>query len=267
MNLEFNVVWFALSFITYTLLRQPDEHTTSKLAERLDIERHEVNPTITWLAKRLGLKRTLLATWLVIGLALATADTYLEQTIPLTLPLFALIVGFAHVLAAANNTRVGYLLDSLGIEEFERQHDESMRELLRLSWKARIMLLFRSNTEAFLMSILALPLAIALGYSLVASNFFIVLYTPDKFLVLPITAALAFILALLLVYPAKIVGPIILAIRLAKNHPNEEESDAAAMRVASIELPVPLVEHALSEAIARGVDVVRITAPLTQNTE
>src|SRR3989442_11130688 len=123
MNLEFNVVWFALSFITYTLLRQPDEHTTSKLAERLDIERHEVNPTITWLAKRLGLKRTLLATWLVIGLALATADTYLEQTIPLTLPLFALIVGFAHVLAAANNTRVGYLLDSLGIEEFERQHD------------------------------------------------------------------------------------------------------------------------------------------------
>jgi len=43
---------FTQSFFVYSLLRYFDEKSTRKLAKRLDLQKHEVNPLLTFLARR-----------------------------------------------------------------------------------------------------------------------------------------------------------------------------------------------------------------------
>ncbi|HMB66855.1 MAG TPA: hypothetical protein VKM96_02775 [Candidatus Bathyarchaeia archaeon] len=65
---------FIESFAVYSLLRYLDVKSTKKLAQRLDLQKHEVNPLLTMLAKRWGINTAFRITWLVMasGIALPT---------------------------------------------------------------------------------------------------------------------------------------------------------------------------------------------------
>ncbi len=264
MNMIVFGLWFAESFCVYTFLRSFDVRSTAKLAERIDLQKHEINPTITWLATRLGLKNAFRVTWLVIGFGVATADAYINQGFTFGIPIYALIVGFAHVLAAAHNTRVSYVVDKIGVKEFEREHEEHMRELANLDWRQRIGLVARSDPTSILMLVLALPLAIALGYAMVATELFTIVALPEKLLIIPLNTAFCFVLAMVLIQPAFALGPLILSRRYSRQFEGRGAvEDGGESGSVHLELPVAVVAEALEAARTGGESVVKITVPIT----
>src|SRR5207245_7837743 len=98
---------FAESFTVYSLLRQFDVRSTRKLAERIDLQKHEVNPLLTFLTKRLSLNTAFRATWVLTASAIALSDTYLNTVVSWGVPAIAFIFGTIHLLAAASKTEPG----------------------------------------------------------------------------------------------------------------------------------------------------------------
>src|SRR2546427_10409445 len=88
---------FAESFILYSFLRYFDEKSTRKLAERLDLQKHEVNPFLTLLTRRWGLNKAFQTTWLLAATGIASADTFLGFTISWGIPAVALLFGTVHL--------------------------------------------------------------------------------------------------------------------------------------------------------------------------
>lgn len=256
--------WFLESFVVYTFLRRFDERSTEKLAGRLDLQKHEVNPTITWLSRRIGLKRAFLVTWLSIGFGVAFADATLNLRFPYGVPLFALIIGFSHVFAAANNTHVAYVVDRIGVKEFEREHEERMNELMKMGWKERLGAVFRGNPSAFILSAVAIPLVSFLSYALVATELFTVTVLHAVFLVILFNICFAFVISLILVQSAYVIGPLILAFRYGRSKKSNERSDIQpeSNSGVSIELPIVIVKDALNDAQSRGSNTVRISVRL-----
>src|SRR3989442_169658 len=84
---------FAQSFAVYSLLRYFDEKSTRTLAKRLDLQKHEVNPLLTFLARRWSLNAAFRTTWLVIASGIAAADTFLGITVSWGIPAVAFFFG------------------------------------------------------------------------------------------------------------------------------------------------------------------------------
>jgi hypothetical protein len=259
---------FALSFITYTVLRQFDERSTEQLAKVIDLQKHEVNPTITWLARRMDLKKAMRLTWLMIAIPVASADAYVNIGFPYGVPIFALVIGFGHVLAAANNKHVAYVVEKLGVEEFEREHDNRMRELANLRFWGKMRQIFRSDPASVLMLIAVVPLVAALGYSMVATELFTIATSPYKLLIMPINAALCFVIAMLVIQPAFALAPLIISRRYSRSKSPSNGRDASQPNATvSIEVPVSVVVKALESAQKDGGLVVKISIPVSEGGE
>jgi len=252
---------FILSFVTYSFLRQFDEKSTAELDKVIDLQKHEINPTITWLSARIGLKRAMRLTWIIIATGVATGDAYIATGFPYGVPILALIVGFGHVLAAASNKHVSYLVNKLGVEEFEREHDERMQELARVNFVGKLRLIYKANPTSILMLLVATPLVAALGYAMVATELFTVISVPFKFVVIPLNVAFCFIIATLVIQPAFAIGPLMLSRRYSKRHA-AVTADSAPSTV-SIQVPVTVVTAALESARKNGELSVRITIPIS----
>src|SRR5437016_14066056 len=67
---------FAESFVVYSLLRYPDEKSTKKLAQRVDLQKHEVNPLLTLLARKWSLNAAFRVTWVLTASIIAAVDTF-----------------------------------------------------------------------------------------------------------------------------------------------------------------------------------------------
>lgn len=262
MDIPYVAAIFVLSFLTYTILRQFDERSTENLAKVIDLQKHEVNPTITWLARRMGLKKAMRLTWLVIALSVATADAYVNSSFPYGVPIFALVIGFGHVLAAANNKHVSYVVQKLGVEEFEREHDRRMQELAELTFWGKMRQIFRSDPASVLMLVAVVPLVAAMGYAMVATELFTVVTSPYKLLIMPINAALCFVIAMLVIQPAFALAPLIIS-RRYKPSGNGAVDDAQGANSVSIEVPVQVVIKALESAQKNGESAVKITIPVS----
>ena len=263
MNPLLVVVVFALSFIIYTILRDFDVKSTLQLADIIDLQKHEVNPTITWLARRMDLKQAMRLTWFAIGIPVAAADAYVNQAFPYGVPIYALIFGFSHVLAAANNKRVAFAVSKMGVEEFEREHDQQMQEMAKLNLAGRLRLIFRSNPRSILMLVLALPLVAALGYAMVATELFTVVVSHDLLLVIPLNIAFCLIIATLIIEPAFALAPLILS-RRYRGSPTGgvSEGQAKPETTVNIQVPVSVVMQALEAARKNGEAAVKIAIPV-----
>jgi hypothetical protein len=253
---------FAESFLTYTLLRRLDERSTALLAERIDLQKHELNPTITRLAKKIGLKRAFIVTWLAIACSVATGDVWINQRFPYGIPVFALIVGFGHVLAWANNTRVANLVDRVGVDEFERDHDRRMRELASLGGWQRLKAVAKDDPGSFIMLVLALPMVAVLGYAMIATELFTRVITSDLYVVGLLNVAFCFLIALMSIQPAFALGPLILSRRYSGNKNGKDERNQPPSPTVHFDLPIGVVTQALDAARADGGSVVRISLPL-----
>ena len=254
---------FVLSIVNYSFLRQFDEKSTEELAKVLDLQKHEVNPTITWLSARIGLKRAMRVTWVIIATGVATGDAYIAMSFPYGVPILALVVGFGHVLAAASNKHVSYLVNKLGVEEFEREHEERMKELAGETFFGKLRLIYKANPTSILMLVVTTPLVLALGYAMVATELFTVIAVPFKYVVIPLNVAFCFIIAVLVIQPAFALGPLILSRRykassIEKGHDGVTPDQATV----SIEVPVPVVIQALEAAKKSGESAVRIAIPV-----
>ncbi len=254
---------FGLSFITYSVLRQFDEKSTADLAEVIDLQKHEVNPTITWLSARIGLKKAMRLTWIIIATGVATGDAYIATGFPYGVPILALIMGFGHVLAAASNKHVSYLVNKLGVEEFEREHDERMRELAGESLFGKLRLIYSANPTSILMLVVTTPLVAALGYAMVATELFTVIAVPFKYIIIPLNVAFCFIIAVLVIQPAFALGPLILSRRYGNMSAKvEQEGEAPSAPTVDIQVPVLVVVQALEAARKSGEAVVKIAIPI-----
>jgi hypothetical protein len=266
LNLLLGAAIGGLSFVTYTILREPDVRSTEDLAKVIDLQKHEVNPTIAWLAPRIGLPRAMRLTWSVIATLVAASDAYLNMNFPYGVPIFALVAGFGHILAAANNKHVAYVVQKMGAEEFEREHDERMRELAKLSLGGKLRLIYRSNPRSILMLILTLPLVAALGYAMVATELFTVVVSHDLLLVIPLNVAFSLIIATLVIEPAFALAPLILSRRYQTLTKDVRDEQAPSADTVNIQVPVPVVLQALEAAKRRGQAVVRIAIPISPST-
>jgi hypothetical protein len=259
------VVLFAESFLIYSFLRRFDERSTARLAAKIDLQKHEVNPTITWLAKKVGLRKAFLVTWLVIATGVATADVFINEGFPYGVPVFALIVGFGHILAAANNKHVSYLVDKFGPTEFERQHEENMRELSSLGFGGKLRLLFNRNPASLIMLVMAIPLLSIIGYAMVATELFTVVVNPMKLpvLVIPINVGFCFIVSFILIEFTLAIAPFILASRFSHSAgAGSPGSPATKPGTILFEVPVSVVEQALESARTDDSTVVKIAVPI-----
>jgi len=267
MDIPYVAAIFVLSFVTYTVLRQFDERSTEQLAEVIDLQKHEVNPTITWLARRMGLKKAMRLTWLIIAISVASADAYVNISFPYGVPIFALVIGFGHVLAAANNKHVAYVVDKIGVEEFEREHDKRMRELAKLPFWGKMRQISRSDPASVLMLVAVIPLVAALGYAMVATELFTVVTSPFKLLIMPINAALCFVIAMLVIQPAFALAPLIISRRYSGKSDGAESQANQSNSTVSIEVPVTVVVKALESAQKNGESAVKISIPVAASGE
>jgi hypothetical protein len=257
-------LWFIWSFSVYTSLRWFDERSTAKLAARIDLQKHEINPTITWLARRVGLKNAFRASWLVIGSCVAMVDAFINQIHTFGVPILALIVGFDHVLAAAHNNRLSYTVEKIGVEEFENEHELSMHELARFGWWQRIRLISKSEPAAILMLILAAPLVATLGYAMLATEAFTIIAFPEKLLFIPLNIALCFVIALVFIQPAPALGLLILSSRYAHQpHGQRRSRNSRGVETIRLELPIKVVAEALAAARRESADVVKMEIPIS----
>src|SRR6266702_8736923 len=90
-------VTFAVSFVTYSGLRHFDQGSTRLVAERVDIQKHEINPLLTRLARRWGLANAFRITWFMFATGVATMDALLNTLVSFGVPAVALLFGSVHV--------------------------------------------------------------------------------------------------------------------------------------------------------------------------
>lgn len=263
-NIVAFAVWFILSFVVYTSLRLFDERSTAKLAARIDFQKYEINPTITWLARRVGLKNALRVSWMIFGSCFAVVDALVSQIHTFGVPIFALIVGFGHVLAAIHNNRLFYTVEKIGVEEFENEHELSMGELARFGWWQRIRVISKSEPTAILMLILAAPLVLTLGYAMLATEAFTNVVFPGKFLFIPLNIAFCFVIALVIIQPAPALGLLVLSSRYAhQSHGQRQSRNSGRVITIRLELPIKVVAEALAAARTEGANLVKIEAPIS----
>ena len=263
------VLWFVYSFAVYTVLRQFDEISTRRLAEEIDLQRYEVNPTVVWLTKRLSLKQTFILTWLVIGVFVGVLDAVSEQLHAFGVPFFALIFGFSHIFAAAHNTKVYNQLKRMSLQEFEEIQTRRLQELSDATLLKRVKLVFSGNPVAFLVAVLAPFTLTGLFLSMAAANSLLDGHRQLVNYLLLINFTIPFIMAFIIVQISFVIGPFILSNRYYRNKQNGKVSKVPIQGMATsltLELSVAHIEEALNDARARGAETVKISAELPVGT-
>jgi len=257
------VLTAAESVVTYSILRLPDQASTAALAKRMDLQTHEINPILTFLARRYGLKRSFQITWIVFALGIALADVALNTVASFGIPVIALFFGTTHWLAAAHNVELDYNTEGLTPDEV-RDHDrEFVVKLRSLDWRGRLALLFKKDIFTVMAAVLCVivlvmvetaPLMGALtGHPSTTATIY--------------AGAVVLALGFLAYFPSVILGTLVWARRVSKVPSpagdanvirGEDGSPCTPSSGRYVEISVGVVEAALSEAKANGADTIRL---------
>jgi len=244
---------FAESFTVYSLLRQFDVRSTRKLAERIDLQKHEVNPLLTFLTKRLSLNTAFRATWVLTASAIALSDTYLNTVVSWGVPAIALLFGTIHLLAAASNMELEYRTRSMSPAEIEADTYEFAKQLSGLNWKGRLSLL--AERYAFNVVVTAISLVTIVGFEL-SDTISKLTHSSNSGAVMS-NAALLNMMALLFFFPTVFFGTLIWSRRLVKFY-DSGKLDPPQGHEYSIEIPIAVAEEALNLANSKQASTIRL---------
>src|SRR2546422_1132795 len=164
-NLTPSIITFVFSFFAYSMLRYLDQSSTKRLARRLDIQKHELNPLLTWLARKWGLDRAFWITYLVFAIGIAMVDVFLNTVATFGFPAAAYLFGLMHVLAAANNLELDYETRGMTKGQIESGTFGFVEELSGLSLRKGLSLLIEKYAFTFIAALLSFiaVVSIALG--------------------------------------------------------------------------------------------------------
>lgn len=254
---------FVESFVLYSLLRYFDVNSTKKLAERLDIQKHEINQLLTLLARRWGLGKAFRTTWILTASSIALADALLSGTVNWGVPVIALLTGTVHLLAAGSNTELEYRTRGMSREEIEAETYEFAKQLSELAWKGRLSLLTERYAFYFVVTIISLASILLSAFS----DSIAALTRSSNTGAAMSNMALVSTWALLLFFPAVFLGTILWSRRLVKFYNTGKLNGPADMGGQIVELPVSIVEQALSLAKSNQTSTISLQLNATRLTE
>ncbi len=252
---------FAESFVLYSLLRYFDVKSTRKLAERLDLQKHEANPLLTLLARRWGLERAFLTTWLVTASGIAVADTFLNITVSWGIPAIALLLGTSHLLAAASNMELEYRTRNMSREQIEAETFRLAEQLSGLDWKRRLS--FVTERSAFNAVVTAISLSIIFLYTL-SDQVATITRSLNAGAVMT-NMALVQVAALLLFFPAIFVGNVFWSRRLVKLYHSGGFEKPHETKQQYVDIPISIVEQALGLAKSNNATSIKLQLNSTES--
>jgi len=245
---------FTQSFSVYSLLRYFDEKSTRKLAKRLDLQKHEVNPLLTFLARTWSLNTAFRTTWLVIASGIAAADTFLGITVSWGIPAVAFFFGTVHILAAASNTQLDYRTKDMSREEIDAETYKFARSLSILDWKGRWTLFTGRYAFTFIVTIISL---IAIFLYLLSSTIASTTGFSNVGAAMSNMATVE-IGAILLFFPSVFFGTIAWSRRLTKSYRSGKLVEPTSSAAHYVEIPISIAEEALNIAKSKQASTIRL---------
>jgi hypothetical protein len=251
------VVAYLYSLAVYTCFQHLDILSTKLVLSKLDVEKHELNPLLVFLKKKVGIRAAFWVMWLLIANSIAAFDAFYIQTIfGFTLACF--FVGMFHLFAAFNNLQIYFETQFVGADNVERNTSFLIQELKKRSRSGKIVLLLKLNSFNLFLSIfgvatlvLSTRLLETLQFRFSAPISVFLLYFPPMM-----------ILALILFTPYKVLGMLFICKRrLDKPAPiSTADSDLQEHQAHTlVSLPVDILEAALKKAKANNAKHVQFS--------
>jgi hypothetical protein len=241
---------FLYSFLTYSVMRYVDVHSTKLCLAKLDPQMHEVNPVITRFLKRMSFNKTMILTWILFAIPTAVLDTYFILSIA-GFPLLCWIFGIFHLMAAANNYQLHFQIKLFGADTIKENTLRTIKMLEELPLRDKLTYLTKTNFFNIFLAAYSLVALVLLNYWInsveIAFRF-------------PIPVLLAFgpvimIADLILFFPATVFGSLIISFRRLKIARENEEKPAEETELT---VPVTILEEAIHQAKKEGFDSISI---------
>jgi len=255
------ILAYFYSLATYSCFQFFDMYSTKLALSKLQIEKHEINPLLVFLNKRIGINASFLLMWFVIANSVAAFDAlYIQNIFGLTLACF--FFGMFHVFAVFNNLQIHFETQFVGADNFERNTEFLIRELRNRSSFGKVALLLRLNLFSVFLSLFGIA---TLFLSIQLLNFL------QFRLVEPINAFLLYfppmmILALILFFPVKVFGMFVICrrrLQLSKSPDNSPQNDHAPL----VSLSVDVLETALKDARVNNAKYVQFSLTRKEDQE
>jgi hypothetical protein len=249
------LVTFLWSFLFYSLFRYFDQASTRRLAEKIDLQKHEVNPLLTRLAKKWGLTWAFRITWVVFAGSIATADALLNTIANFGIPAFAILFGSVHLLAAANNIELEYQMKGSSKEQIEAETLRFARTLSELDWWSQTKLLTEKYAFNFVAAALSLTIYISIVYSDVIGKLTHSTIGGNALYNMGMFELFGF----LMFFPALFFGAIFLSRRLVKSYKKGEIGAILTQSNSTfVDIPASIIEEALVAARSSDRSFIRI---------
>jgi hypothetical protein len=231
---------YAYSLVTYSCFQLCDILSTRAALSKLTIEKHEVNPLLVWLKRKVGTNRAFFLMWLVIANSVALFDALYVQAI-VGFVLACYFFGMFHLFAVFNNLQIFFETKFVGPENLERNTDFLIGELKKRSTMGKIVLLTKLNLFNIFVSffgiatlVLSTMLLNTLQFSLTGPTSVFLMFFPPMM-----------IITLILFAPFKVMGMFIICTRrLQTKSPENPPADQESVT----NLPVSVLEKALKDA-------------------
>jgi|SRR5579875_1429994 hypothetical protein len=261
-------ITFVVSLVIYVPMQQFDVASTKAFAPYVDMQKHEVNPFLTFLLRKgWPLGRSFSVLLLLVGIPIALGDALLNTYILLGIPAIAFFLGCAHVVAAISNYSQLHHLQQMTREELAEQEEDFQlfsKSVMTGSIESRIRALLRREGFAVGMSLLAL-FAIGLLYFAVIKagllKLLTLVYSAGFPVISSFSIAWLLALALLMYYPMRVGSTLVMARRYA-NFPDKDGNPKRVPKEGDggrwVEVTAKQLEDALKLAQDNNSDRVRI---------
>jgi len=248
-----SIITFVVSLFTYSLLRYTDQSSTKKVAKRLDIQKHEINPLLTWLAKKWGLDNAFRITFVIFALGVASTDVVINTPAIFGFPAVALFTGTLHALAATSNLELDYETKGLTPEQIEARTFRFAQQLSSLTPRARVFLLLEKYAFTFFVAVLSVIVFVFIRFGDSIAQ----LTNRPVLGAAMFNMALVILFSLLLFYPSLLMGILIWSRRLVDMfRKGQLQNPGPAANY--IDMDVSVLKEALETAIANNAPTIRI---------
>jgi hypothetical protein len=245
---------FTWSFLFYSLFRSFDQASTKRLAEKIDLQKHEINPLLTRLSKKWGLAWAFRITWVVFAGAIATLDALLNTIGNFGIPALAVLFGSVHLLAAANNIELEYRMKGSSKDQIEGETLRFAQMLSGLDWWSRTKLLTERYAFNFIAAALSLMIYISIVYSDLIGKLSHSIINGNALYNMGMFELFGF----LMFFPTLFFGTILLSRRLVKSYKKGEFGTVITQsNPMSVDVPAAIIEEALAAARTSNLSFVR----------
>ena len=248
-NVNVSILKFLIPFVTYSLFRYFDYESTKLCLSLLDIERHEINPLVVRLSRKLGFKTAFLITWPLFAIPIAIIDSLVFLDM-LGAPVLAFLFGFAHILASMSNMGLYFQVREFGVDTIEYNSQLTIDKLKKLSLIGKLKHLTKINFFNTVLSIYGMLIVSALWYSVVTNS--------QYYLSLGITMNLS----LLMFFPAITFGMILISFRRLKFR---EYLKPITAEQKCVTVSIDILGQAIAEARSRNAEYVSFSLPKEEN--